>query len=681
MKSYPLFFVLALCTFLLSCEDEDEPTTSPIYVGGYVYDTQLAKVYAEDIPVPDRYFEGTFGGVPVSLGRIGADTLIFLVPEMETSKQKLIVKLGNQTRTWELEVYNWFRGELSRTNFEKFLTSASDLQAIISQEDKLKGLAVPFSQWIEFFTNKYSALSESEKDYLSGVLQVNQNYRIIEKPELTFEVPCINAPSSSVASMAYFLSDLSKEHWESYSYLPKNKVNEAALAGIGLAFWYQKLLMENYSIQILQCPVLQEIKILVEGNEFNLADTLFFESKVRKSFETIGVFKLLSQIDMNIGNGYSYGFGFQGKEKYSREFSDLIKGYVTTYNWDLPLLDPNSIILPPADESPTFLGPIQEMQWDVPSWDNEAIRMVNYQVKDSVLSLVLDTEKVENQSFRLNLTVAPSGSSQFKREFIISSELDPGCSLDFEVLMKERTHFLDILEGIPPYQIDWSNGVQGELSQTLPPGDYNVKVKDSEGCERIVSFISPEFGTVEDIDGNVYETVKVGDTWWMTENLRTTRLNNGTPIAYLQSDAAWSSTEAPGYSFYNNDPVLEESFGKIYNYYAACCDICPTGWRLPLAYVTWIYGSPYVKYIRSVDGWPEGSLKANNQSGLQFLPAGGRNGITGAFEGLGEVAVFWTSAKDPGWLPYFIRIDGDSEFVPVIASTNQKNGLSVRCVK
>lgn len=47
-------------------------------------------------------------------------------------------------------------------------------------------------------------------------------------------------------------------------------------------------------------------------------------------------------------------------------------------------------------------------------------------------------------------------------------------------------------------------------------------------------------GTVIDIDGNVYQTVVIGNQEWMAENLKVKHYNNGLVIPRVRDNIEWS---------------------------------------------------------------------------------------------------------------------------------------------
>lgn len=67
-------------------------------------------------------------------------------------------------------------------------------------------------------------------------------------------------------------------------------------------------------------------------------------------------------------------------------------------------------------------------------------------------------------------------------------------------------------------------------------------------------------GTVTDIDGNVYKTIKIGDQWWMAENLKVVHYRNGNPIFNGLLNFEWLHFLNGAYCNYDNDESYLSSF-------------------------------------------------------------------------------------------------------------------------
>jgi uncharacterized protein (TIGR02145 family) len=114
-----------------------------------------------------------------------------------------------------------------------------------------------------------------------------------------------------------------------------------------------------------------------------------------------------------------------------------------------------------------------------------------------------------------------------------------------------------------------------------------------------VSFTTPEctdptYGSVSDIDGNIYKTVKIGPQTWMAENLKTTKYCDGSPISPgIGAPAGYTDWFDCGdgnylwyggaYCWYENDAsAYKDAYGAIYNWHAVGTGkLCPTGWHVP----------------------------------------------------------------------------------------------------
>lgn len=199
--------------------------------------------------------------------------------------------------------------------------------------------------------------------------------------------------------------------------------------------------------------------------------------------------------------------------------------------------------------------------------------------------------------------------------------------------------------------------------------------------------------TMEDIDGNIYNTVNLNKKRWTVENLKTTRYSNGDSISYEAVDSIWGNLAVPAFSTYNNDISNRDTFGNLYNFYVLEDDrnICPVGWHVP-TYEEWntlinnlggdLIAGGHLKDTTS-SLWHLPNIGATNSSGLSVMPAGFRfsnNGFhKGKFAGIGGNGGIWTSTStsdSTSIVKYFVP--GSTEVGNI---ENMKSyGFSVRCV-
>ena len=225
------------------------------------------------------------------------------------------------------------------------------------------------------------------------------------------------------------------------------------------------------------------------------------------------------------------------------------------------------------------------------------------------------------------------------------------------------------------------------------------------------------YGYIQDIDGNCYKTIQIGDQTWMAENLKTTRYNDGSPIPNVVDPDEWinllikshdPSTHELTYEitgafcWYNNDSAANENdYGKLYNFGAAeSGKICPAGWHVPDADEWSSLCNPYriIEFPidpnnpygilgnelmeRGTNHWDE-SL-GTNETGFTALPGGLRD--YSLFNGIGIKGYYWSSDRagiSYGTNAAFRPIpfgDGYGE-TPLLSILNVTKGLSIRCKK
>jgi len=193
-------------------------------------------------------------------------------------------------------------------------------------------------------------------------------------------------------------------------------------------------------------------------------------------------------------------------------------------------------------------------------------------------------------------------------------------------------------------------------------------------------------GTVTDIDGNTYQTTRIGNQEWMTENLKTTTYNDNSNIPEVIDNAAWAGLTTGARCWHYNNSSSGE---LLYNWYAVDTGIlCPTDWHVP-SDLDW---TVLIDYLGGADiaggkmkeigtnNWNSPNIGASNESGFSAIPTVTRN-TPGTFSLYNSYFGKWWSSTENNSISSW---DRSTQHYDIIASRNspgKRAGFSIRCIR
>ncbi|OGU57040.1 MAG: hypothetical protein A2V66_05620 [Ignavibacteria bacterium RBG_13_36_8] len=192
------------------------------------------------------------------------------------------------------------------------------------------------------------------------------------------------------------------------------------------------------------------------------------------------------------------------------------------------------------------------------------------------------------------------------------------------------------------------------------------------------NIISPPQDSVTCIDSNrnVYPVVKIGNQYWMSENLRVTHTAEGNLLSGV-------------YIYNNNDDVNVSIYGRLYTWQTAL-DACPEGWHLP-TYTEWQILFDFLGGRNIAGGalketgtehWDNPNVGATNSAGFNARGSGFR-GPDGNYYSQKQHCDFWGVTNNSAD-PYSVYLYNNSS--QVISESNiddRTSGIafSVRYIK
>jgi len=269
---------------------------------------------------------------------------------------------------------------------------------------------------------------------------------------------------------------------------------------------------------------------------------------------------------------------------------------------------------------------------------------------------------------------------------------------------------------------DESKGGEKEIIMQYNEGDRLIFTAYTENYKTVIAdipgsasgTITFKFTDCGDANSNNYSVVQIGTQTWMAENLKTTRLNDGTDIPNVTDGNAWKTLSTSAYCWFNNDITNKEIYGALYNWHTvATGKLCPAGWHVPLdseweALIYYLYTNGYkcdgsyggtyavAKSLAATTHWKLSSAAGavgnkdfpdkRNATGFTALPGSSRysdpGGEFGGVDGtIGDYANWWSATEVSGTTSAKGRWMSYSNYGLWSYNFKKTHGFSVRCIK
>jgi uncharacterized protein (TIGR02145 family) len=254
------------------------------------------------------------------------------------------------------------------------------------------------------------------------------------------------------------------------------------------------------------------------------------------------------------------------------------------------------------------------------------------------------------------------------------------------------------------------NGIRGKWDPTVvnttAAGAFTFTFTPDEGqCAKSATMVIEVKDKISDIEGNSYKIVRIGNQYWMAENLRTSHYRNGDLIATtIPGTLNVSGENAPKYQWPaggNENNV--STYGRLYTWYAITDsrNICPDGWHIPSdaewstlndylvknGYGYQGSGTNIIKSLAANNGWiasttpgtPGNDQVNNNKSAFNGIPGGYRVNTGGYVEM--KISADWWSATESNVKDAFYLGLAYNRNVLLRSHISKSYGGNVRCVK